>query len=112
MNGSCQCRGGKWTAHLAGMVGGCGLLLARSLDTARTSSMREGETRNARRIAGVERLAGLMMVLFRVIDRKCVISTGLTGEVEESVQLPHRSMTEGSVRARDGDEEWGVMLLR
>ena len=52
------------------------------------------------------------MVLFRGIDRKCVISTGLTGEVEESVQLSHPSMTEGSVRARDGVEEWGVMLLR
>ena len=61
---------------------------------------------------GVERLTGLMMVLFRVIDRKCVASTGLTGEVEESVQLPLHSMTEGSVRARDGVEEWGVMLLR
>ena len=61
-------------------------------------------------MAGVERLAGLMMVLFRVIDRKCVISTGLTGEVEESVQLSNHSMTEGS--ARDGVEEWGVMLLR
>ena len=92
------------------MAGGCALLLARGLDTARTSSMREGEKRSARRIAGVERLAGLMMVLFRVIDRKCVTSTGSTGEVEESVQLPHHSMTEGSVR--DGDEEWGVMLLR
>ena len=94
---------------MAGMVGGCAPLLARGLDTARTSSMREGEKRSARRIAGVERLAGLM-VLFRVIDRKCVISTGLTGEVEESVQLSHHSMTEGSVR--DGVEEWGVMLLR
>ena len=50
------------------------------------------------------------MVLFRGIDRKCVISTGLTGEVEESVQLPNHSMTEGS--ARDGVEEWGVVLLR
>ena len=97
---------------MAGMVGGCAPLLVRGLDTARTSSMREGETRSARRIAGVERLAGLMMVLFRGIDRKCVASTGSTGEVEESVQLPHRSMTEGSVRARDGDDEWGVMLLR
>ena len=67
------------------MVGGCAALLARGLDTARTSSMREGEKRNARRIAGVERLAGLMMVLFRVIDRKCVASTGSTGEVEELV---------------------------
>lgn len=94
------------------MAGGCAPLLARGLDTARTSSMREGEKRSARRIAGVERLAGLMMVLFRGIDRKCVISTGSSGEVEESVQLPHHSMTEGSVRARDGDEEWGVMLLR
>ena len=35
-----------------------------------------------------------MMVLFRVIDRKCVTSTGSTGEVEESVQLSHHSMTE------------------
>ena len=85
-------------------------LLARCLDTTRTSSMREGEKRSARRIAGVERLAGLMMVLFRVIDRKCVASTGSTGEVEEFVQLFHHSLTEGSVR--DGDEEWGVMLLR
>ena len=67
------------------MVGGCALLLARGLDTACTSSMREGEKRSARRMAGVERLAGLMMVLFRVIDRKCVTSTGLTGEVEELV---------------------------
>ena len=92
-----------------GMAGGCALLLGRCLDTARTSSMREGETRSARRIAGVERLAGLM-VLFRVIDRKCVTSTGSTGEVEESVQLPNHSLTEGSVR--DGDEEWGVVLLR
>ena len=91
------------------MAGGCALLLARGLDTARTSSMREGEKRSARRIAGVERLAGLM-VLFRVIDRKCVASTGLTGELEESVQLSHHSMTEGSVR--DGVEEWGVMLLQ
>ena len=74
--------------------------------------MREGEKRSARRIAGVERLAGLMMVLFRVIDRKCVISTGSIGELEESMQLPHPSMTEGSARARDGVEEWGVMLLR
>ena len=72
------------TSHLAGMAGGCALLLARSLDTARTSSMREGEKRSARRIAGVERLAGLM-VLFRVIDRRCVISTGSTGELEELV---------------------------
>ena len=56
-------------------------------------------------MAGVERLAGLMMVLFRGIDRKCVISTGSTGEVEESVQLSHLSLTEGSVRARDGVEE-------
>ena len=87
-------------------------LLARGLDTARTSSMREGEKRSARRMAGVERLAGRGMVLFRVIDRKCVISTGSTGEVEESVQLSHPSMTEGSVRARDGVEEWGVVLLR
>ena len=92
------------------MAGGCALLLARGLDTARTSSMREGEKRSARRIAGVERLAGLMMVLFRVIDRKCVASTGSIGEVEESVQLPNHSLTEGSVR--DGDEEWGVMLRR
>ena len=72
--------------------------------------MREGENRSARRIAGVERLTGLRMVLFRVIDRKCVASAGLKGEVEESVQLPHHSMTEGSVR--DGVEEWGVVLLR
>ena len=93
------------------MVGGCAPLLARGLDTARTWSTREGETRSARRIAGVERLAGLM-VLFRVIDRKCVISTGLTGEVEESVQLPLHSMTEGSVRARDGVEGLSVVLLR
>ena len=93
------------------MAGGCAPLLARGLDTAGTSSMREGEKRSARRIAGVERLTGLM-VLFRVIDRKCVISTGLTGEVEESVQLSHPSMTEGSVRARDDVEGWGVMLLR
>ena len=55
-------------------------------------------------------MAGLMMVLFRVIDRKCVTSTGSTGEVEESVQLSHHSMTEGSIR--DGVEEWGVVLLR
>ena len=110
MNGSCQCRGGKWTFHLAGMAGGCAPLLARGLDTARTSSMREGENRSARRIAGVERLTGLMVVLFRGIDRKCVTSTGSTGELEESVQLPHPSMTEGSVR--DGVEEWDVMLLR
>ena len=95
---------------MAGMAGGCALLLARGLDTARTSSMREGEKRSARRIAGVERLTGLMVVLFRGIDRKCVISTGLTGEVEESVQLSHHCMTEGSVR--DGVEEWGVVLLR
>ena len=81
-------------------------------DTACTSSMGEGEKRSARRIAGVERLAGLMMVLFRVIDRKCVASTGSTGELEESVQLSHHCMTEGSVRARDGDEEWGEVLLR
>lgn len=71
-------------SHLAGMGGGCAPLLARGLDTARTSSMREGEKRSARRIAGVERLAGLM-VLFRVIDRKCVASTGSTGELEELV---------------------------
>ena len=57
-------------------------------------------------------MAALRMVLFRGIDRKCVISTGLTGEVEESVQLPHHSMTKGSVRACDGVEEWGVVLLR
>ena len=44
-------------------------------------------------MAGVERLAALM-VLFRVIDRRCVASTGSTGEVEETVQLPHHSMTE------------------
>ena len=94
---------------MAGMVGGCAPLLARGLDTACTSSMREGEKRSARRMAGVERLAGLM-VLFRVIDRKCVISTGSSGELEESVQLSHHCMTEGSVR--DGDEEWSVMLLR
>ena len=67
-------------------------------------------------MVGVERLAGLM-VLFRGIDRKCVISTGLTGEVEESVQLPHHSMTEGSVRARGGVEDDSesredVMLLQ
>ena len=61
-------------------------------------------------MAGVERLAALM-VLFRVIDRRCIISTGSTGELEESEQLSHPSMTEGSVRAR-GVEEWGVMLLR
>ena len=73
--------------------------------------MREGEKRSARRIAGVERLAGLMMVLFRGIDRNCVASTGSTGELEESVQLTHPSMTEGSVGARDV-EEWGVVLLR
>ena len=60
----------------------------------------------------MERLAGLMMVLFRVIDRKCVASTGLTGEVEESVQLSHHSMTEGCVRTRDGVEELSVVLLR
>ena len=73
------------------MVGGCAALLARGLDTARTSSMREGEKRSARRIAGVERLAGLM-VLFRGIDRKCVTSTGSIGEVEELVgtSLPDR----------------------
>ena len=93
------------------MAGECASLLARGLDTARPSSMREGEKRSARRIAGVERLAGLMMVLFRGIDRKCVISTGSTGELEESVQLPHHSMTEGSVCAR-GVEEWGVVLHR
>ena len=52
------------------------------------------------------------MVLFRGIDRRCVASTGLTGELEESVQLSHHFMTEGSVRARDGVEEWGVVLLR
>ena len=90
---------------MAGMVGGCASLLARGLDTVRTWSMREGEKRSARRIAGVERLAGLMMVLFRGIDRKCVASTGLTGELEESLQLSHHSMTEGSVRACDGVEE-------
>ena len=84
------------------MVGGCAPLLARGLDTACTLSMGEGEKRSARRIAGVERLAGLM-VLFRGIDSKCVISTGSTGEVEESEKLPNHSMTEGSVR--DGDEE-------
>ena len=38
-----------------------------------------------------------MMVLFRVIDRKCVTSTGSSGELEESVQLSHHSLTEGSV---------------
>ncbi len=38
--------------------------------------------------------------------------TGSTGELEESVQLSHHSMTEGSVRARDGVEEWGVLLLQ
>ena len=73
--------------------------------------MREGEKRSARRIAGVERLTGLM-VLFRGIDRKCVASTGLKGELEESVQLSHHSMTEGSVGARGGVKEWGVVLLR
>ena len=99
-------------SHLAGMAGGCALLLVRGLDTACTSSMRGGEKRSARRIMGVERLAGLMMVLFRVIDRRCVASTGSTGEVEESVQLSHHSLTEGSIGARDGVEEWGVMLLR
>ena len=52
------------------------------------------------------------MVLFIVIDRKCVTSTGSTGELEESVQLSHHSMTEGFIGARDSDEEWGVMLLR
>ena len=62
-------------------------------------------------MAGVERLAGLM-VFFRGIDRKCVTSTGSTGEVEESVQLPHPSLTEGSVGARDDVEGWGVMLLQ
>ena len=61
-------------------------------------------------MAGVERFAGLMMVLFRVIDRRCVTSTGSTGELEESLQLSHHSMTEGSVR--DGVEGWGEMLLR
>ena len=55
---------------------------------------------------------GLMMVLLRGIDRKCVASTGLTGELEESLQLSHHSMTEGSVRARDGVEGWGEMLLQ
>ena len=95
---------------MAGMARGCAPLLVRGLDTARTSSMREGENRSARRIAGVERLAGRMMVLFRVIDRKCATSTGSTGELEESVQLPHHSMTEGSVL--NGVEEWGVVLLR
>ena len=60
-------------------------------------------------MAGVERLDGLM-VFFRGIDRKCVVSTGSSGELEESVQLSHHSMTEGSVR--DGVEEWGVVLLR
>ena len=90
---------------MAGMAGGCALLLARGLDTARTSSMCEGEKRSARRIAGVERLAGLMMVLFRVIDRRCVASTGSTGEVEEFVQLSHHSMTEGFICERDGVEE-------
>ena len=97
---------------MVGMVGGCGLLLARGLDTARTLSMREGEKRSARRIAGVERLAGLRMVFFRGIDRKCVASTGSSGELEESVQLSNHSMTEGSVGARDDVEGWGVMLLR
>ena len=97
---------------MAGMAGGCAPLLARGLDTACTSSMRGGEKRSARRIAGVERLAGLMMVLFRGIDRKCVASTGSTGKLEESVQLSHPSMTEGSVRACDDVEEWGVVLLR
>ena len=63
-------------------------------------------------MAGVERLAALMMVLFRVIDRKCVTSIGLTGELEESLQLSHHSMTEGSVGARDGVKEWGVVLLQ
>ena len=86
-------------------------LLDRSLDTARTSSMGGGEKRSARRIAGVERLAG-PMVLFRGIDRKCAASTGSSGEVEESVKLSHHSMTEGSVRARDGVEGWGEMLLQ
>ena len=94
------------------MVGGCASLLARGLDTARPSSMLEGENRSARRIAGVERLAGLMMVLFRGIDRKCVASTGSSGELEESVQLSHHSMTEGFICERDGVEEWGVLLLR
>ena len=63
-------------------------------------------------MAGVERLAGLMMVLFKGIDRKCVASTGSSGEVEESVQLPHPSMTEGSVCECDDVEEWGVVFLR
>ena len=66
------------------MARGCAPLLARGLDTACTSSMREGEKWSARRMAGVERLAGLM-VLFRVIDRKCVTSTGSIGELEELV---------------------------
>ena len=57
------------------------------------------------------------MVLFIVIDRKCVASTGSTGELEESVQLSHPSMTEGFICERDGVEEdsesrEGVMLLR
>ena len=94
------------------MVGGCepSLLVVWTLHVLRLC-VRERK-RSARRIAGVERLAGLMMGLFRGIDRKCVISTGLTGEVEESVQLFHHSMTEGSIGARDGVEEWGVMLLQ
>ena len=94
------------------MAGECGPLLARCLDTARTWSMREGEKRSVRRIAGVERLAGLMMVLFRGIDRKCVASTGSTGEMEESVQLPQPFMTKGYACERDDVEEWGVVLLR
>ena len=55
------------------------------------------------------------MVLFRGIDRKCVASTGSTGEMEESVQLPQPSMTEGYVRARDEEDSEcreGVVLLR
>ena len=54
-------------------------------------------------MAGVERLAGLM-VFFRVIDRRCVASTGSTGELEESVQLSHPSMTEGSVCECDEED--------
>ena len=73
--------------EMDGSLGGNGwrvcTLLARGLDTARTLSMREGEKRSARRMAGVERLDGLM-VFFRGIDRKCVASTGST-EVEELV---------------------------
>ena len=45
------------------------------------------------------------MVLFRGIDRRCVTSTESSGELEESVQLSHHSMTEGSVSARDGVED-------